>query len=54
MSLPPQGAWIEIALLSAGAWWIMSLPPQGAWIEIDYWATINSADEVAPPTGSVD
>ena len=31
-----------------------SLPPRGAWIEIDLELDYKEAQEVAPPTGSVD
>ena len=34
-SLPPRGAWIEIAILSIPSiFFLSSLPPRGAWIEI--------------------
>ena len=35
MSLPSQGAWIEIIIdFSGSSFFFMSLPSQGAWIEI--------------------
>ena len=55
LSLPVQGAWIEIALKvvsvksKSG-----SLPVQGAWIEIAHFAAINYHHRVAPRAGSVD
>ena len=56
LSLPPRGAWIEIADMHS----ILdmpprSLPPRGAWIEILLAPDVcRSFVNVAPPAGSVD
>ena len=55
VSRPPQGGWIEIALVDAGlARRHRSRPPQGGWIEI--WNVMLLIFEllVPPPTGRVD
>ena len=54
MSLPVQGAWIEILPAIRPKWLTRSLPVQGAWIEIAIGNPINYADSVAPRAGSVD
>ena len=54
MSLPSQGAWIEIKLTISRKNVNESLPSQGAWIEISEKFTTADFDKVAPLTGSVD
>ena len=55
LSLPPRGAWIEIAYgMSKETAYSESLPPRGAWIEITTRLVVVGEENVAPPTGSVD
>ena len=55
VSLPVQGAWIEISMFTFGSAGRMpSLPVQGAWIEIFLSRAASTALSVAPRAGSVD
>ena len=54
LSLPVQGAWIEMGENVHDAISFASLPVQGAWIEIFISAAEGSSNRVAPRAGSVD
>ena len=54
VSLPSQGAWIEIECVVYCIINYMSLPSQGAWIEIYCCSRRCYVCDVAPLTGSVD
>ena len=45
LSLPPQGAWIEIISVMFVPKSLPSLPTQGAWIEIHVQAKVNTHDK---------
>ena len=54
LSLPSQGAWIEICCYIKPPYYWQSLPSQGAWIEIIPYIKQTWKNIVAPFTGSVD
>ena len=51
VSLPPRGAWIEIAIPCVEIISVKSLPPRGAWIEIAEIEEYNKSDAGRSPHG---
>ena len=51
-SLPPRGAWIEIAVAVAAPLLGESLPPRGAWIEIITGWAETQRQRSLPPRGA--
>ena len=51
-SLPPRGAWIEIAPTPSRPARPRSLPPRGAWIEIPVGEDVGIEARSLPPRGA--